>query len=84
MPRAWQLQDAKNRLSEVVNEALNHGPQVITKRGVETAVILSYADYRRLQLGQAKLSEFFRESPLVDADLNLDRDPSPLRADIDL
>ncbi len=68
MPRTWQLQDAKNRLSEVVEEAVTHGPQVITKRGVETAVILSYADYRRLQLGQAKLSDFFRHSPLVDTD----------------
>lgn len=84
MPRTWQLQDAKSRLSEVVEEALNHGPQVITKRGVETAVILSYAEYRRLQLGQAKLSDFFRQSPLVDAELDLARERSPLRDDIEL
>jgi prevent-host-death family protein len=84
MPRTWQLQDAKNRLSEVVEEAVRQGPQVITKRGIETAVVLSYADYRRLQLGQAKLSDFFRQSPLVDAGLDLTRDQSALRADIDL
>lgn len=84
MPRTWQLQDAKNRLSEVVQQAISRGPQVITKRGVETAVILSYAEYRRLQLGQAKLSDFFRQSPLVEADLDLSRDRSPLRDDVSL
>ena len=84
MPRTWQLQDAKNRLSEVAEQAISRGPQVITKRGVETAVILSYAEYRRLQLGQAKLSDFFRQSPLVEADLDLSRDRSPLRDDINV
>ncbi len=84
MTRTWQLQDAKNRLSEVVEEAISHGPQVITKRGIEAAVVLSYTEYRRLQLGQAKLSDFFRQSPLVAAELDLSRDTSPLRDDIDL
>jgi len=84
MPRTWQLQDAKNRFSEVVEEAVSRGPQVITKRGIETAVVLSYTEYRRLQLGQAKLSDFFRQSPLVEADLDLSRDSSPLRDDINL
>jgi prevent-host-death family protein len=40
MARTWQLQEAKNRFSEVVEEALKEGPQVITRRGVETAVVL--------------------------------------------
>ena len=43
MSRSWQLQEAKNRLSEVVDEALKEGPQVITRRGVETAIVLSSA-----------------------------------------
>lgn len=81
MTRAWQLQDAKNKFSEVVEEALKNGPQVITKRGVETAIVLSYADYRKMLLHQQKLSDFFRESPLVGADLDLTRDTSPLRKD---
>lgn len=79
MARTWQLQEAKNKFSEVVEEALKHGPQVITKRGVETAIVLSYADYRKLQLTQQPLSRFFHESPLVDADLDLTRDASPIR-----
>lgn len=84
MARTWQLQEAKNRFSEVVEEALTHGPQVITRRGVETAIVLSYADYRTLVLKRKKLSTFFRESPLVGEDLDLTRDKSGLRSDIEL
>lgn len=79
MARSWQLQDAKNRFSQVIDEALKDGPQVITRRGVETAVVLSFADYRQMLLGRKRLSEFFRESPLAGHDLDLTRDTSPLR-----
>jgi antitoxin Phd len=82
MSHIWQLQEAKNKFSEVVEAALNDGPQVITRRGADTAIVLSYADYRRLLLTQKKLSEFFRESPLVGVDLDLTRDSSPVRADL--
>lgn len=81
MRHAWQLQEAKNKLSEVVEAAVSDGPQVITRRGAETAVVLSYADYRKLLQGQKKLSEFFRGSPLVGVELDLTRDPSPVRRD---
>lgn len=84
MARVWQLQEAKDKLSEVVDEALSDGPQVITKRGVETAIVLSYADYRKLLLNQQQLSDFFRESPLVGVDLELSRDTSSSREDVAL
>ncbi len=84
MNRTWQLQEAKNRLSEVVEQAVRHGPQIITRRGVETAIVLSYVDYRRLTLSQKKLSEFFRESPLAEGELDLSRDRSGLRPDLSL
>jgi prevent-host-death family protein len=79
MARVWQLQEAKNKFSEVVEEAITHGPQVITKRGVEAVIVLSYTQYRTLLAKQQKLSTFFRESPLVGADLDLTRDKSGLR-----
>ena len=84
MSRVWQLQEAKNKFSEVVEEALTHGPQIITKRGVETVIVLSYAEYRTMVLNRKKLSTFFRESPLVDVDLDLTRDRTGLRDDIRL
>jgi antitoxin Phd len=84
MARVWQLHEARNKLGEVVEEALQHGPQVISRRGKETAIVLAYADYRRMLLNQKKLSDFFRESPLADVDLDLTRDTSPARDEITL
>jgi antitoxin Phd len=84
MARVWQLQEAKNKLSEVVEEALHHGPQVITRHGKHTAVVLAYDDYRKMLLSEKKLSEFFRESPLAGVDLDLGRDRSPARDDVTL
>jgi antitoxin Phd len=81
MNRIWQLQEAKNKLSEVVDEAEQNGPQLITRRGIEAAVVISFADYRKMVAKQEKLTTFFRESPLVDAELDLVRDTSGWRAD---
>jgi antitoxin Phd len=84
MKHVWQLQEAKNKLSEVVEESISHGPQVITRRGVETAIIISYTEYRRMMAAQKKLSEFFRNSPLAGIDLDLKRDTSGIRNEIPL
>ena len=81
MNRIWQLQEAKNKLSEVVEEAMQNGPQLITRRGIEAVVVISFADYRKMVAKQEKLTAFFRESPLVGADLDLVRDTSGWRAD---
>jgi antitoxin Phd len=59
MKHKWQLQEAKNKLSGVIDEAAHHGPQVITRRDVEVAVIFSYADYRKITGTRRKLSVFF-------------------------
>ena len=76
----WQLQEAKNKFSRVVDEALHTGPQIITRHGVEVVVLVSYAEFRDLLSGQKNaqqsLSRFFRESPLVDVQLELSRDQS--------
>ena len=45
----WQVQDAKARFSEVLNASVSEGPQVITRRGVETAVLVAIEEWRRLQ-----------------------------------
>jgi antitoxin Phd len=81
MSNVWQLQEAKNKFSEVVDEALKHGPQVVTKRGVETVIVIAYEEYRKLVLSQQKLSAFFRESPLAEVadELDLTRDPHQAR-----
>lgn len=47
----WQFQDAKARFSEFLREALKHGPQVVTRGGVELAVLVPIEEWRRLQEG---------------------------------
>lgn len=48
MEKAWQVQEAKARFSELLETSLVEGPQVVTKRGVETAVLVPIDQWRRL------------------------------------
>jgi prevent-host-death family protein len=73
MSETWQIQEAKNKLSEVIARALKQGPQLITKRGEKTVVIISYAEYENLRKSRGKLSEFFQASPLAGIELRRDR-----------
>ena len=84
MNAIWQIQDAKNKLSEVISCALTQGPQVITKHGEKTVVVVSYAEYEKLRKSQCKLSDFFRASPLAGAEIDLSRDKSLPREGIPL
>ena len=75
MNKAWALQDAKNRFSEVVEEAIKNGPQMITRRGRETVVIVPVKKYRELSANRkGNLVEYFARSPLRGVKLNLRRD----------
>jgi prevent-host-death family protein len=49
--RSWQLQEAKARFSAFLEASLRDGPQVVTRRGVEMAVLVPIAEWRRLELG---------------------------------
>jgi len=69
----WQLQQAKNQLSRVVQAAQDEGPQVITVHGKETAILLSMEEYRHLVSRQGSLVEFFQRSPLRGVDLQIER-----------
>jgi prevent-host-death family protein len=69
----WQLQEAKNRLSEVVRKARSEGPQVITLHGEDAVVVVSAKDYKKFARPKGSLVEFFRSSPLAGVDLDLRR-----------
>ncbi len=84
MNTIWQIQEAKNKLSEVINRALEQGPQLITRWGKNTAVVISYHDYEKLRASRDKLSEFFRASPLAESDIELECDQSPPRVGVEL
>jgi prevent-host-death family protein len=70
----WQVQDAKTRLSEVIEEAQHQGPQIITRHGTERAVLLSIADYRALAAYKPDLRAYLLGGPKVD-DFEIERQP---------
>ena len=69
----WQLQNAKNRFSELVDLALRRGPQTITRHGKPAAIVLSVKDYQRIKGARRPLSEFFARSPLRGRKLKTER-----------
>ena len=73
MKAKWQIQEAKNRFSEVVERALNEGPQMVTRRGREAVMIVAVDTYRKLVGRKKPLVQFFRESPLCGVELELER-----------
>lgn len=77
--RKWQVQEAKNKFSELVRKATEEGPQTVTKHGKESVVILSVEEYRKMKQPESGLVEFFRNSPLTSSGLELERDKSPSR-----
>jgi prevent-host-death family protein len=77
--KKWQLQEAKNRFSEVVRKASEEGPQTVTKHGKDSVVVLSAEDYRKLEQPKTSLVEFFQKSPLAKVEMDLKRDKSPSR-----
>ncbi len=83
MGNVWQLQDAKNKFSNLVDKAHREGPQVVTKHGKESVVIIAIEDYQKLNRPKSDLISFFKNSPLYSLDLDLTRDKIPSR-DIEL
>ena len=81
--KTWQLQDAKAHLSELVKKAFSGQPQEITLRGKPAVVVLSAQQYKKLKHPKPKLVNFLRESPLVDININIERDKTSMR-DIEL
>ena len=71
----WQLRDAKNRLSEVVRKATEEGPQVITLRGADAAVVVSVRDYARMSRRKSSpsLIQVLRRCPVKGVNLEVDR-----------
>jgi prevent-host-death family protein len=73
----WNLADAKNRFSEVVNLALSEGPQTITRRN-DAVVLISAARYEELTGKTLDFKEYLLQGVGLD-ELDLTRDRSPGR-----
>ena len=68
--RVWQLQEAKNKFSRLVEKARNNGPQIVTKHGREAVVVLSFEEYQKMTSPKDDLIDFFGKSPLKEADID--------------
>lgn len=62
----WALAEAKNRFSELFERALQEGPQRITRRGRDSVVLLSAAEYERLVRPQRSLKDHLLAMPKGD------------------
>lgn len=83
MGNVWQVQDAKARFSELLETSLGEGPQIITRRGIETAVLVPIDRWRRLEkLAKPDLKELLlasdaRTDELTPPRVALRRRPAP-------
>ncbi len=73
MKISWKLQDAKSQFSKLVEQALKKGPQYVTRRGVETVVILSIKDYEDLTSTKPSFKEVLLNCPKVDKNFEFTR-----------
>ena len=84
--KAWQLQTAKARFSELFRRALSEGPQWVTRQDREAVVILPAKEFERLSRRASQpqsLVDFFAQSPLAGVELGLNARPD-CRRKVDL
>lgn len=71
----WQVQDAKTRLSELLDRAQSEGPQTITRHGNARAVVVSIEDYRALTANKPDFKAHLLNGPKTrDFDVPRDAD----------
>ena len=65
-PDHWQIQEAKQRFSEMIRAATSEGPQVITRHGEDVAVVVDIGEYRRLPRPVVDLAGILLGGPKLD------------------
>ena len=81
MSAPWQLQHAKNRFSQVVEDALHDGPQTVTRRGRPVVVVVAFETWERIEGQRPSLKDYLRSAPLEGLDLGRDAED---RREVDL
>ena len=84
---SWQLQEAKQKFSELVRRALEEGPQVVTKHGEEVVVVVPVEEFRRMgRDGEKKIDfkEFLMSAPEGLEHIIPERPPNDLPREVDL
>ncbi|MEI6357077.1 MAG: type II toxin-antitoxin system prevent-host-death family antitoxin [Verrucomicrobiota bacterium] len=81
MKNVWQLQEAKNQFSLVVDNALAKGPQTVTRHGEPTVMVVSMAEFKKVKRRKKSILELFE--PIRGLELDVTRDRS-LPRDVEL
>ncbi len=79
----WQLQEAKQRFSELVRRTLEEGPQVVTRHGEEVVVVVSVEEFRRMDREKPDFKEFLLSAPDLSV-LDLERPKDDFPRDVEL
>ncbi|NDH66687.1 MAG: type II toxin-antitoxin system Phd/YefM family antitoxin [Gammaproteobacteria bacterium] len=82
MMHVWQLQEAKAKLTQLINRSKSE-PQIISRHGVNESVVISMDQYLELCGAKENITTYFKNSPLYGIDIALERDQSSFR-DTDL
>ena len=84
--KKFSVFEGKNRFSEVVTNASNGEPQVITKNGKDATVMISIEEYKRLKARRKPLVDFLLDNPARKYGMKLDftRDKDTTYRDVDL
>ena len=71
---AWQLQEAKAKFSELVQKAIDEGPQTVTRHGKDAVVVLSAEQFELMKKRQIDLKDLLPDLSLDEADLERNKD----------
>jgi prevent-host-death family protein len=69
----WQVQEAKQRFSEVIRAAQAGEAQIVTRHGDEVAVVIDIAEYRRLKGESISFMDYLRVEPVADVEFEIER-----------
>ena len=81
---AWQVQEAKQRFSELVRRTLEEGPQVVTKHGEEVVVVVPAEEFRRMSGEKPDFKEYLMSAPEGLEHIISERPPNDLPREVDL
>lgn len=77
MDARWQLQEAKQRFSQLIRAVESKGPQIVTRHGKDIAVVIEIEDYHRIR-GEDDFKEFLCSGPDIEG-IGVLRDDQPTR-----
>jgi antitoxin Phd len=81
---SWQLQEAKQRFSELVRRTLDEGPQVVTRHGEEVVVVVPAEEFRRMSGKKPDFKEYLMSAPEGLENIIPERSPNDLPREVDL